>query len=564
MAGGTTIVDRLNKLSGKDATTIAKALENLEEGGGIGGFEIHICASGEYDAETKVPTIEEPDSSTLYLVPTTEEAGDLFDEYIWTGETWERFGAGSINIQNPDWNENDPTSVAYIENRPFYMKSGKTVYDGTLTFTGTGAPSILYAQPSNTDFIMSEGVEVGDKIDLSINGELLFSGIISEYSGYPAIGITNPGDSEGIANKIGILFRTGDASNEYKFAANIMGTTDWAELNKTYTFKVTRYACVKIAEEFIPFKEVTWDEVLNKPNLYGKTSNALALNFSYNTATGQYAIAEGYRTKATGNYSHAEGSSTSSGIYSHAEGIDTKATGAGSHTEGNQTEASNEESHAEGYTTKATGKYSHAEGYLAKATGLASHAEGNQTTASGNHSHAEGNTTIAYAHSSHVEGVECVAGVKSNANSGTGAHAEGIGSVASGNYSHAEGSSKAQGDYSHAEGSGTAKGQGSHAEGNDTIASGSYSHAEGQVTTAASTYQHVFGKYNVEDANDVYVEIVGNGNSKTTKSNARTLDWSGNESLAGSLTLGKGTADEVTVTAAQLKALIALLTPSGE
>lgn len=29
MAGGTTIVDRLNKLSGKDATTIAKALENL-------------------------------------------------------------------------------------------------------------------------------------------------------------------------------------------------------------------------------------------------------------------------------------------------------------------------------------------------------------------------------------------------------------------------------------------------------------------------------------------------------------------------------------------------------
>lgn len=36
MSGGTTIVDRLNKLSGKDATTIAKALENVEETG-IGG-----------------------------------------------------------------------------------------------------------------------------------------------------------------------------------------------------------------------------------------------------------------------------------------------------------------------------------------------------------------------------------------------------------------------------------------------------------------------------------------------------------------------------------------------
>jgi hypothetical protein len=41
--------------------------------------------------------------------------------------------------------------------------------------------------------------------------------------------------------------------------------------------------------------------------------------------------------------------------------------------------------------------------------------------------------------------------------------------------------------------------------------------------------------------------------------NARTLDWSGNESLAGGLTLGMGTSNEVTISAAQLKALLALL-----
>lgn len=43
MSGGTTIVDRLNKLSGKDATTISKAVENLEDvigGGGSGGITI--------------------------------------------------------------------------------------------------------------------------------------------------------------------------------------------------------------------------------------------------------------------------------------------------------------------------------------------------------------------------------------------------------------------------------------------------------------------------------------------------------------------------------------------
>ena len=38
-----------------------------------------------------------------------------------------------------------------------------------------------------------------------------------------------------------------------------------------------------------------------------------------------------------------------------------------------------------------------------------------------------------------------------------------------------------------------------------------------------------------------------------------TLDWSGNEKLAGSLTLGMNTQNEVTITAQELKALLGLL-----
>lgn len=98
-----------------------------------------------------------------------------------------------------------------------------------------------------------------------------------------------------------------------------------------------------------------------------------------------------------------------------------------------------------------------------------------------------------------------------------------------------------------------------------TTTSGDYSHAEGTATIANHLSQHVFGEYNIEDpstaqanARGNYVEIVGNG-SENAKSNARTLDWSGNEVLQGSLTLGKGTADETTITATQLKALLALL-----
>lgn len=47
MSGGTTIVDRLNKLSGKDATTIAKALENVEETGIGGGSSMMLVKQTE-------------------------------------------------------------------------------------------------------------------------------------------------------------------------------------------------------------------------------------------------------------------------------------------------------------------------------------------------------------------------------------------------------------------------------------------------------------------------------------------------------------------------------------
>ena len=80
-----------------------------------------------------------------------------------------------------------------------------------------------------------------------------------------------------------------------------------------------------------------------------------------------------------------------------------------------------------------------------------------------------------------------------------------------------------------------ASGQYSHAEGMQSKASGEGSHAEGRYTEAKGNYQHVLGKYNVVDNNNQYAEIIGNGTHNNHRSNARTLDWSGNETLAGDL-----------------------------
>lgn len=116
--------------------------------------------------------------------------------------------------------------------------------------------------------------------------------------------------------------------------------------------------------------------------------------------------------------------------------------------------------------------------------------------------------------------------------------------TASGIYSYAQGYCTSATNYgAHAEGASTiASGNYAHAEGTSTTASGNYAHSEGYYTIANHKSQHVFGEYNLEDASTEtfsnrgnYIEIVGNGTSIGSRSNARTLDWDGNEWLAGEL-----------------------------
>ena len=157
-----------------------------------------------------------------------------------------------------------------------------------------------------------------------------------------------------------------------------------------------------------------------------------------------------------------------------------------------------------------------------------------------------------------------VNGDNCNTASGQYAHAEGFHTKATGNFSHAEGfKTEAYNNGSHAEGSQTkALANCAHAEGVLTLASGVNSHAEGIGTIANRRSLHVHGEYNTYDSGGtalsdrgIYVEIVGNGTDANTRSNARTLDWNGNEALAGSLTLGMNTQDETTISANELKEL---------
>lgn len=149
----------------------------------------------------------------------------------------------------------------------------------------------------------------------------------------------------------------------------------------------------------------------------------------------------------------------------------------------------------------ASGEGAHAEGVGTKASGGGAHAEGKQTEAKGTQAHAEGLKSKAYSTAGHAEGFQTQAGVT-------------------------PGNAEVTGDTSCA-----------HAEGNNTKAYAFASHAEGQGTIATSSAQHAQGRYNVEDKDNKYAHIVGNGTA-TNRKNIHTLDWNGNGWFAKDVYVG--------------------------
>lgn len=108
------------------------------------------------------------------------------------------------------------------------------------------------------------------------------------------------------------------------------------------------------------------------------------------------------------------------------------------------------------------------------------------------------------------------------------------------------------GQYAFAEGYQTqASGLFAHAAGNNSKAEGVCSFAEGLETIAVGNIQHVQGKYNIEDTENKYAHIVGNGTADSNRSNAYALDWDGNGTFAGTVTAGAAPVADMDLTTKQ-------------
>ena len=316
------------------------------------------------------------------------------------------------------------------------------------------------------------------------------------------------------------------------------------------------------------------------------------------TASGGYSTSMGGYTIASGGYSTAMGyGSIASGSYSTAMGYDTRASGSDSTAMGFLTEASGDFSTAMGYYTIASGSTSTAMGYQTEASDRSSLVIGeynllgstvtNSTTvfSTDNTAFVIGNGTFdnrSDALTVLFDGTTNVAGSVTatsfigdgsqltnissgpfslNQNSVTGIQsgintASGGDSIAMGFYSEASGQTStaiglatiASGDSSTAMGGfTTASGYASTAMGADTVASGMMSTAMGFLTTASDYSSLVIGRFNslgstvTNSADQFSVEntafVIGNGVAADNRSDAFTVMFNGDATLAGNLSV---------------------------
>lgn len=481
----------------------------------------------------------------------------------------------------PDWNQNDDTKPDYVKNRPFYTGDPVEtvlVEESTATFTENSG---LYM----AEFPSTFSATVGEIYNISWDGtvyectcvtvsEMPFS-FIGNLSIIGAGSDTGEPFLAGVANGKGISILTSDTSDSH-----------------TFSISKTVVPVVKIDEKYLPDVRSDWnvnDEtslsyVKNRPFYTGDPVETVLLEETTVRFSQNGGIYVGRLSPYTGSFPdegkiydvnwdgsiyqcpcYLDGSILTLGVLGNPDpfsiafladssslGIVTKT--ANSHTisisgfideivkidkkylpelpklpymaEENPTGTGafslnrmvgsyvGIESFAEGSSTEATGNASHAEGSSTTASGSASHAEGHDTLASGHNSHAEGSYTTAWGNCSHAEGSSLNKAPKMAY--GNSSNTTIINKWKSGNFT-------------------LAKGLSSHAEGKNVLALGENSHAEGVATFANGDSSHVQGKFNIADDGNLYAHIVGNGTSDASRSNAHTLDWSGNAWFAGNV-----------------------------
>ena len=424
----------------------------------------------------ELPT-EDISDSTIYLLAKQDGSGnDYYDEYIHVDGNWELIGSTSVDLTN--YYTKDEADNKFVEDTDLYYIERALRVEGDIT------GNVIYGSYKETvdDYSQSQVVQDANFSYMVVN---VLKG--NEYE------ITGKGGGNE-DNRLWALYRTTGEILD-KAPADTIYDHITLEPDRDSILILNFTDDLTYPYEVIEHRFQTMDDV---NGMFVKKTGDTMSGALINTAS--ITVGSRAQNSTVGSHSAVIGTlNTASGVRSVAEGQGTTASG--------------NNAHAEGYMTTASGNNSHAEGGENTASGVYSHVEGHENTASGDDSHAEGRNTVA---------------------SGVYAHAENGNATASGNQSHAEGWNC------------TASYNSCHAEGTGTTANTQSAHSEGYGTVARGLAQHAGGYYNVIDTTategtadrGTYLRIVGNAANSSNRSNAYTLDWSGNGWFSGDVYVG--------------------------
>lgn len=308
-------------------------------GAGAGdGLEIHLCAQNEVD-ENGMPDIEYPLDTVLYLVPSGEDSGNLYNEYIYVNGEWESFGSGNVESVQPDWLQADSSAADYIQNKPYsFQTNAQLLVDSDVT------ADLMY---NSTDYMSNElPIDIDTSVELiqiEINDQIVrlprgrstnAYGMITQAFGDMDPSFMNPPQFDTYPYQVTLRWNSNNLSQGVK--VTIYGNQNFSHVkvyNLTEQLSITQ-GFINAVNESIDLSSCISVGSLNLEN--GTGDQALKLNNSnYNSASGNYSVAEGFQTYATGECAHAEGRNTSAyGNNSHSEGFSTTANGNCTHSQG--------------------------------------------------------------------------------------------------------------------------------------------------------------------------------------------------------------------------------------
>lgn len=192
------------------------------------GISVHICSSNEFNPTTRVPIIMSPKTNTFYLVPSENpDSTDIFIEWVFVNNTWERFGSGKVTVPVTDVQVNGTSVLSNgVAEIPIAEKNGDTGLvhvDGRGLTIGTYSGVKTLAIEGATSESIKAGITYWSVIvparvrDAAFHGLAQAAGDTTQSQSSNEVGVYTDEAKQAIKTMLDIPTKTSDLTNDSSF-----------------------------------------------------------------------------------------------------------------------------------------------------------------------------------------------------------------------------------------------------------------------------------------------------------------------------------------------------------